>query len=208
MQDMFIAGSDTSAATLVWIMTELMRNPSTMRKAQEEVRQVVKGKQRVEESDLSKLQYLKLVLKEALRLHPPVPLLVPRETIAPCTIIGGYEIPAKTRVFVNAKAIAMDPNIWHTIDPNVFEPERFLGSSIDYKGHDFELIPFGVGRRGCPGIHFAVLLVELALANFLYCFDWSLPEDMTRDDIDMGEAIGITTHKKNPLWLSASPRSL
>ncbi|XP_021749845.1 cytochrome P450 71A9-like [Chenopodium quinoa] len=206
--DMFIAGSDTSAATLVWIMTELIKNPSTMKKAQDELKEVVKGKQRVEESDLHKLAYLKLVIKETLRLHPPVPLLVPRETTAPCTIIGGYEIPAKTRVLINAKAIAMDPNVWHTPNPNVFEPERFLNSSIDYKGLDFELIPFGVGRRGCPGLGFAVLLIELALANLLYCFDWSLPKEMTRDDIDIVEAVGLTTHKKIPLCLLAAPRSL
>ncbi|XP_021863482.1 cytochrome P450 71A9-like isoform X1 [Spinacia oleracea] len=203
--DMFIAGSDTSAATLVWIMSELMKNPTIMKKAQDEVRQIVKDKQRVEESDLPKFNYLKLVIKETLRLHPPVPLLVPRETTATCTIIGGYEIPAKTRVIINAKAIAMDPNVWHNPGPNVFEPERFLNSSIDYKGHDFELIPFGVGRRGCPGISFAVLLVELVLANLLFCFDWSLPEGVTRDDIDMVEAVGLTTHKKNPLLLLATP---
>lgn len=202
---MFIAGSDTSAATLVWIMSELMKNPTIMKKAQDEVRQIVKDKQRVEESDLPKFNYLKLVIKETLRLHPPVPLLVPRETTATCTIIGGYEIPAKTRVIINAKAIAMDPNVWHNPGPNVFEPERFLNSSIDYKGHDFELIPFGVGRRGCPGISFAVLLVELVLANLLFCFDWSLPEGVTRDDIDMVEAVGLTTHKKNPLLLLATP---
>lgn len=204
LMDMFIAGSDTSAATLVWIMAELLKNPATMKKAHDEVRHVAKGKRRVDESDLPKLAYLKLVLKETLRLHPPAPLLVPRETTAPCTIVGGYEIPAKTRVFINAKAIAMDPNVWHTTDPNEFKPERFLDSSIDYKGHDFEFIPFGVGRRGCPGLGFAVLLIELALANLLYCFDWSLPDGLIRDDIDMVEAIGLTTHKKNPLMLLAS----
>ncbi|KAK9726675.1 hypothetical protein RND81_05G229800 [Saponaria officinalis] len=204
LMDMFVAGTDTSSATLVWIMTELIKNPSIMKRAQDEVRRVVKGKQRVEESDLPKLSYLKLIIKETLRLHPPAPLLVPRETTEPCKI-GEYEIPAKTRVFINAKAIATDPNVWD--NPNDFEPKRFMDSSIDYKGHDFELIPFGIGRRGCPGINFAILLVEITLANFLYCFDWSLPKGMTTDDIDVVEAIGITMHKKEPLLLLAIPRS-
>ncbi|CAO2840523.1 unnamed protein product [Amaranthus hypochondriacus] len=202
LTDMFIAGSDTSAATLVWIMTELIKNPSMMEKAQDEVRKFVKGKQRVEESDLPKLAYLKLVIKETLRLHPPAPLLVPRETTSQCTIVGGYEIPSKTRVIINAKAIGMDPTIWN--DPQRFNPERFLDSPIDYKGHNFELIPFGAGRRGCPGISFAVLLVELTLANLLYSFDWSLPKGMQSHDIDVEEAIGLTTHKKNPLILCAN----
>ncbi|KAH9620986.1 hypothetical protein KSS87_003391 [Heliosperma pusillum] len=203
--DMFVAGSDTSSATLVWIMAELIKNPSIMTKVQEEVRRVMNGKQRVEESDLHKLSYMKLIIKEALRLHPAAPLLVPRETTEPCKI-GEYEIPAKTRVFINAKAIAMDPNVWD--NPDKFEPERFLHSSIDYKGHDFELIPFGVGRRGCPAINFAILTVEIALANLLYRFDWSLPNGMTRDDIDMAEATGITMHKKEPLLLLAIPNTL
>lgn len=203
LTDMFIAGSDTSSATLVWAMSELIKNPSTLRKAQDEVREIAKGKQRVEEIDLPKLTYLKLVLKETLRLHPPAPLLVPRETTEPCTI-RGYEIPAKTRVFINAKAISTDPNVWE-IGPNMFMPERFLDCDIDYKGQDFELIPFGAGRRGCPGLNFAVFLIELALANLLYRFDWSLPHGMTRDDVDMEEAIGLTTHKKNPLLLCATP---
>ncbi|XP_074288164.1 cytochrome P450 71A9-like [Silene latifolia] len=203
--DMFVAGSDTSAVTLVWIMAELIKNPPIMKKVQDEVRRVVNGKQRVEESDLPKLSYMKLIIKEALRLHPPAPLLVPRETTEPCKI-GEYEIPAKTRVFINAKAIAMDPNVWD--NPEKFEPERFLHSSIDYKGHNFELIPFGIGRRSCPAMNFAVLTVEIALANLLYRFDWSLPKGMTTDDIDMVEATGLTMHKKEPLLLMAIPKFL
>ncbi|CAO2824747.1 unnamed protein product [Amaranthus hypochondriacus] len=206
LTDMFIAGTDTSASVLVWAMTELIRNPPLLEKVQQEVRQLVKGKQRVEETDIPQLKYIQLIIKETFRLHPPVPLLVPRETTSPCTIINGYKIPQKTRVLINAKAIGMDPNIWEC-DPNEFNPDRFMGSSIDYKGHDFELIPFGVGRRGCPGLSFGVLLIELALANLLYCFDWSLPCGITKDDVDMEEAIGITTHKNIPLLLFANPRS-
>ncbi|VFR03310.1 unnamed protein product [Cuscuta campestris] len=179
-------------------MTELMKNPNTMRKAQSEVRQLLKGKQRVSESDLPNLDYLKMVLKESFRLHPPAPLLVPRETTGNCTV-GGYDIPAKTRVFINAMSIGRDPRTWE--NPSEFRPERFEDGGVDFKGTHFELIPFGVGRRGCPGINFAVPLVELALANLLYPFDWRLPAGV--GDVDMEETFGITVHKKTPLCLLA-----
>ncbi|KAL9228388.1 hypothetical protein vseg_003977 [Gypsophila vaccaria] len=204
-EDMFAVGTYTSSATIVWMMTELIKSPSIMKKAQDEIRQVIRGKQRVEESDLLKLSCLKLVIKETLRMHPPTPLLVPKESYEPCKF-GEYEIPAKTRIFVNAMAISMDPTVWD--NPTKFDPERFADSSIDYRGQDFEFIPFGVGRRGCPGINFATLLIEIAVANLLYCFDWSLPKEMTRDDVNMDEAVGLTMAKKEPLILVATPKSL
>ena len=172
-----------------------------MRRAQNEVRGVVKGKEVVEESDLSELVYVKLVVKEALRLHPPAPLLVPRETTEDCRV-GEYEIPSGTRVLINAKAIATDPEYWE--HPFEFRPERFLNCSIDFKGQNFELIPFGVGRRACPGINFAIPLIELALASLLYSFDWELPPGMRIEDFDMEEAPGITMHKKTLLFLMAT----
>lgn len=129
-----------------------------LRKAQNEVRGVVKGKRKLEESDLSELMYLKLVIKESFRLHPPAPSLVPRETTESCTI-EGYQIPAKTMVFFLAKMIGRDPKCWE--NPNDFFPERFL----DYKGNYFELLPFGAGRRGCPGMNFATQLVELTYTS-------------------------------------------
>lgn len=199
---MLIAGSDTSAATLVWTMAELMRNPLVKRKAQEEVREVMKGKTKVEETDLPKFRYLKLVMKESLRLHPPAPLLVPRETQENC-IIEGYEIQQNTRVFINAASISTDSKYWK--NPYEFKPERFLDSSVDFKGKNFEFLPFGVGRRACPGINYSVLLIEIALANLLFLFDWTLPEGMLTEDLDMEEALGITMHKKTPLCLVASP---
>ncbi|KAM1025806.1 hypothetical protein ACFX13_039559 [Malus domestica] len=200
--DMFIAGTDTSAATLVWTMVELIRNPRILRKAQDEVREVLKGKRKVEETDLSKLVYLKLVLKKSFRLHPSAPLLVPRETLEICTI-EGYEIPANTMVFVHAKMIGNDLKCWE--NPKEFLPERSMDSSVDYKGNHFELLPFGAGMRGCPGINFGVKLIELALANLLYCFDWELPHGVRREDLDMEEAAGITIGKKVPLFLTARP---
>ncbi|KAM1340010.1 hypothetical protein ACFX15_038215 [Malus domestica] len=202
LTDMFIAGTDTTSATLVWTMAELIMNPRILRKAQDEVREVLKGKQKVEETDLSELVYLKLVLKESFRLHPPAPLLLPRETLESCTI-EGYEIPANTMVFVLAKMIGSDPKCWE--NPKEFLPERFMDSSVDYKGNHFELLPFGAGRRGCPGMNFAAKLIELALANLLYCFDWELPHRVRREDVDMEEAAGLTVAKKVPLFLAARP---
>lgn len=182
-------------------MAELIRNPMAKIKAQEEVREVMKAKGKVEESDLSRLKYLKLVIKESLRLHPPAPLLVPRETLESCKI-GEYQIPAKTRVLINAASIATDPTYWE--NPLEFKPERFLNSSVDFRGQNFELLPFGAGRRSCPGIHFSVPLIELALANLLLLFDWTLPEGMPGQGLDMEEALGLTMHKKTPLCLIAS----
>lgn len=200
--DIFVAGTDTAAATMIWTMSELIRNPNAMKRAQEEIRQVLKGKEMVEEVDLPRLLYFKSVVKEALRLHPPAPLLVPRETTEACTI-QGFEIPAKTRVLVNAKSIAMDPTCWE--NPNEFLPERFLDSPFDFRGQHFEMLPFGVGRRGCPGMNFAMPLVELVLANLLYRFHWELPLGLGIQDLNMEEAIGITIHKRDHLWLKATP---
>ncbi|KAK3439841.1 hypothetical protein EUGRSUZ_B00182 [Eucalyptus grandis] len=204
LTDMFNAGTDTSATTLLWTMTELVRNPAMMRKAQEEVREAAKGKSQVEETDLLGLIYLRSVIKEALRLHPPLPLLVPRETIEDCKI-RGYEVPRGTTVFINVTAISTDPKSWE--NPEEFRPERFLNSSIDFKGQNYEFLPFGSGRRGCPGINFGVVIVELALANLLHRFDWKLPEGMSIEDVDMEEAYGLTTRKRTPLCLIATPVS-
>lgn len=206
MQDIFVAGTDTSSATLVWAMAELIKNPNSMKKAQEEVRKFSEGKHIVEEEDLGSLKYLKAVIKEALRLHPPAPLLVPRETREVCKI-KGFEIPAKTRVFVNAKSIGMDPKEWQ--NPEEFKPERFLESSTSvdygYGGQQFEMLPFGAGRRKCPGINYAMPIVELVLANLLHGFDWKLPSGMKSEELDMEEAMGITMHKKTHLCLVAHP---
>ncbi|KAK7389146.1 hypothetical protein VNO78_23979 [Psophocarpus tetragonolobus] len=199
--DIFVAGTDTASATMIWTMSELIKNPKTMKRAREEIREVCKGKDIVEECDLSRLLYLKSVVKEALRLHPPAPLLIPRETTQSCTI-KGFEIPVKTRVLVNAKSIAVDPNCWE--NPTEFFPERFLDSPIDFKGQHFEMLPFGAGRRGCPGVNFAMPLIELALANLLFHFDWDMPLGLGIQDLDMEEAIGITIHKKAHLRLKAT----
>ncbi|CAM8939886.1 unnamed protein product [Rhodiola kirilowii] len=196
--DIFQAGVDTGAITVVWAMTELVRNLNAMKKAQDEIRYLMAGKDRVSEQDLESLKYLKMVLKETLRLHPPAPLLLPKETTADTQVLG-YHIKAGTRVYINAWAIGRDPKTWE--QPDKFSPERFEDSPIDYKGQNFELIPFGGGRRICPGINMGMSTVELSLANMLHCFDWELPDGMTREDISMEEGAGLTTFKKIPLKL-------
>ncbi|XP_073024102.1 cytochrome P450 83B1-like [Primulina eburnea] len=198
LMNVFIAGTDTSASLIVWAMTALIKKPQVMQKAREEVRNVVGDKGVVDEDDIQNLPYLKAIIKEALRLFPPTPLSVPRETIEKCTI-DGYEIPAKTTVYVNLHSIGLDPEYWE--NPTEFNPDRFLNSTIDYKGQDFGLLPFGSGRRGCPGMNFGITTVELALANLLYSFDWELPHGMKEEDVDMEEAAGLASHKKNDLCL-------
>ncbi|XP_059638927.1 cytochrome P450 71D10-like [Cornus florida] len=178
-------------------MSELLKNPRVMEKAQAEVRQLLSTKGNlVYEDDLHKLSYLKLVIKETLRLHPPLPLLLPRESMERFEI-NGYEIPAKSQVIVNIWAISRDPENWN--DPESFLPERFLDSLIDYKGTDFQYLPFGAGRRICPGMSFGLANVELPLANLLYHFDWELPEGEKQEDLDMTKAFGAAICKKRDL---------
>ncbi|KAK9220403.1 hypothetical protein WN943_009054 [Citrus x changshan-huyou] len=196
--DVLIAGTDTSAATLIWALTYLMKNCRVMKKVQEEIRSLIRNKDFVDEDDVEKLSYLRAVVKETLRMQPVAPLLIPRETTEKCKI-DRYEIPQKTRVFVNAWAIGRDPETWE--NPNEFYPERFIDSPIDFKGQHFELIPFGAGRRICPGIQMGIATVDLALANLLYKFDWEMPFGMHNDDLDFDALPGLAVHKKNPLCL-------
>ncbi|XP_060180430.1 5-OH-xanthotoxin synthase-like [Lycium barbarum] len=198
LMNVLIAGSDTSAAAIVWAMTALMKNPKVMKKVQEEIRTSIGNKGIVNEDDIQNMSYLKAVIKETFRLYPPVPLLVPRVSMDKSTL-EGYEIQPGTIIHVNSWAIARDPEIWE--NPEEFIPERFLNNDIDFKGQDYELIPFGAGRRGCPGITLGVASTELALSNLLYAFDWELPCGMKKEDIDTNVRPGITMHKKNELFL-------
>ncbi|KAF4362232.1 hypothetical protein F8388_008116 [Cannabis sativa] len=199
--NIFGAGSDTSATTIDWAMAELMRNPRVMKKAQDEVRQVFREKGLVNESSINEMKYLKSVVKETLRLHPPAALLIPRESREKCEI-NGYEIPTKTRIIVNAWAIGRDPKYW--IEPESFMPERFVDSAIDFKGNNFEYIPFGAGRRICPGISFGLINVELPLALLLYHFDWNLPNGMKNEHLDMTERFGLAICRKKDLYVIPS----
>uniref|UniRef100_A0A0E0KFN7 4-hydroxyphenylacetaldehyde oxime monooxygenase n=1 Tax=Oryza punctata TaxID=4537 RepID=A0A0E0KFN7_ORYPU len=200
--DTFVGGITTTSVTLHWAMSELILNPRVMKKAQDEIRAIVGVKERVQHHDMPKLKYLKMVVKETLRLHPPATLLVPRETTRHFKV-GGYDIPAKTKVIVNAWAIGRDPNVWK--DPEEFIPERFEETDIDYNGAHFELVPFGSGRRICPGLAMGVANIEFILASMLFCFDWELPHGVRKEDIDMEEEGKLTFHKKIPLLLVPTP---
>ncbi|TXG52096.1 hypothetical protein EZV62_021265 [Acer yangbiense] len=199
LMNVFVGGTDASVATVVWAMTYLMKNPNYMKKAQEEIRHIMGNKDFVNEDDIQNLPYLKAVVKETMRLQPAAPLS-PRSTTEKCNL-EGYEIPAKTLVFVNAFAIGRDPEAWENAEE--FNPDRFIGSCIDLKGQNFELVPFGGGRRSCPGIYMGIAMVELALANLLHKFDWELPAGMKKEDLDFEVLPGITMHKKNTLFLIA-----
>ncbi|KAK1382098.1 5-OH-xanthotoxin synthase, partial [Heracleum sosnowskyi] len=202
--DIFNGGTGTSATALTWAMTSLLRNQGVMKKAQEEIRRVIGKKGNVDEDDIQNLPYLRAVVKETLRLYPPAPLLLPRVTMG-SSIIGEdkehmYMIKPKTLVYVSMYAIGRDPETWK--DPMEFVPERFLERpDLDYKGQQFEYIPFGAGRRICVGIHLGVTTVELALANLLYTFDWEPPAGMRFEDIDDEAENGLAFQKKNALYL-------
>ncbi|KAK9903903.1 hypothetical protein M0R45_000874 [Rubus argutus] len=196
--DLFLGGIDTSSITMVWAMAELSMKPQVMKKAQEEVRNCIGNKGKVTETDTEQLHYLKMIIKETLRLHPPGPLLLPRETTSHFKVLG-YDIDPKTAVLVNDWSISRDPEFWK--DPDEFIPERFDDSCIDFKGQHFEYLPFGAGRRICPGMYMATTTMELGLANLLYCFDWKVPDGMKEEDINMEETTGITISLKDPLEL-------
>ncbi|KAM3249817.1 hypothetical protein P3L10_011587 [Capsicum annuum] len=197
LMNVLVAGSDNSAAIVVWAMTALVKNPKAMKKVQEEIRNLIGNKGVVNEDDIQNMSYLKAVIKETFRLYRPDPLLILRESMKKSRL-EGYEIQPGTLVHVNAWAIARETEIWK--NATEFIPERFLDSDIDFKREDYELIPFGAGRRGCPGITLGIVAIELALSNLLYPFDWELPYGLKKEDIDTDVRHGITMHKKNELY--------
>ena len=177
-------------------MTELLRNPRLMQKVRQELSEVIGAGQMVRESDMDRLPYFQAVVKETLRLHPAGPLLLPFKAKNDVELCG-FTIPSNSHVLVNMWAIARDPSYWE--DPSSFLPERFLGSKIDYRGQDYEYIPFGAGRRICPGIPLAIRMVQLVLASIIHSFNWKLPEGITPLTIDMQEKCGATLKKAIPL---------
>ncbi|CAM0877575.1 unnamed protein product [Alopecurus aequalis] len=199
--DLFAGGTETTLTTLQWAMAELMRNPSMMSRAQDEVRAAFMGQNKVTEEGLGELSYLQCIIKETLRLHPPGPL-VPRECREHCRILG-YDVPKGTAILVNVWAINRDPQCWD--EPEEFVPERFVASDKDFKGNNFDFIPFGAGRRICPGMLFGLATIELALASLLFNFDWSLPDGTLPSELDMTETMGVAARKKVPLWLRPTP---
>nr|AJD87463.1 cytochrome P450 CYP76AD7 [Mirabilis jalapa] len=204
IMDLFSAGTETTLITLEWAMTELLRCPDKMAKAQAEIDQVIDMDGSVQESDIPKLPYIQAIVKEILRLHPATPFLVPRMAEQEVQLCD-YYVPKNAQILVNVWLIGRDPSVWS--NPETFIPERFLGRDIDVKGQDFELIPFGSGRRICPGMSLGYRMVHLMLANLLHSFDWSLPNGLDPKDLDMEDTFGLTLRKAQPLDAVAHYRS-
>ncbi|XP_062227676.1 cytochrome P450 93A3-like [Phragmites australis] len=203
MLDIFAAGTDTTTITLEWALSELINHPAVLRKAQAELDAVVGTDRLADESDIPRLPYLQAVAKETLRLHPTGPLVV-RRSIEQCTV-GGYDVPAGATVFVNVWAIGRDPACWGP-DPLAFRPERFLegeNAGMDVRGQHFHLLPFGSGRRICPGASLAMLVVQAALAAMVQCFEW---RPVGGAPVDMEEGPGLTLPRKHPLNCTVTPR--
>lgn len=199
---MILGGSDTTTVTLTWAVALLLNNRNVLKKAQDELDTHVGRERLLKESDMKNLVYLQAILKETQRLYPAAPLAVPHETMEDCTV-AGYHVPVGTRLFVNLAKLHRDPNVW--FDPYKFKPERFLSSHKDFdvRGQHFELIPFGTGRRVCPGISFALQVMQLILANLLHRFEFATPND---EPVDMDEGIGLTNLKATPLEVLFTPR--
>ncbi|XP_059653669.1 cytochrome P450 98A2 [Cornus florida] len=201
--DMITAGMDTTAISVEWAMAELIKNPRVQQKAQEEMDRVIGFERVITESDFSNLPYLQSVAKEALRLHPPTPLMLPHRANANVKV-GGYDIPKGSNVHVNVWAVAHDPAVWK--NPSEFRPERFFEEDVDMKGHDFRLLPFGAGRRVCPGAQLGINLVTSMLGHLLHHFSWAPPNGLKPEDIDMGENPGLVTYMRSPVQAVPTPR--
>ncbi|CAL9226172.1 unnamed protein product [Arabidopsis halleri] len=197
--DIFLGGTTTTFTAIDWAMTFLIRHPESMKKLQDEIRTYSRNKLYVSEEEVENMTYLKAVIKEVLRLQPPGPLLIPRH-LSEDVKLKGYDIVAGTMVFINAWAIHRDIAKWGQ-DAEEFKPERHLDLSLDFQGQDFNFIPFGSGRRLCPAIDFATTLIEVAVANFVYRFNWRVENRLLGDDDEyyLAETTGIEVCRKFPL---------
>ncbi|CAL5376776.1 unnamed protein product [Camellia sinensis] len=201
--DLIAGGTDTSAITLEWAMSELLKKPDLINKATKELDRVIGRERWVEEKDFPQLPYLDAIVKETMRLHPVVVLLAPHLALEDCKV-AGYDIRKGTRVFINTWSMGRDPTIWDA--PEEFCPERFLGKEIDVRGQSFELLPFGSGRRMCPGYSLGLKMIRSSLANMLHGFSWKLPDNLKTEDLGMEEVFGLTTLRKTPLVAVVEPR--
>ncbi|KAL6297192.1 hypothetical protein ACE6H2_005334 [Prunus campanulata] len=199
---LIVAGAEAPAVQMTWALALLLNNREALKKAQEELDQIIGKDRQVKESDTKNLVYLQAIIKESTRLYPAGPLSLPHESTEDC-MVGDYHVPAGTRLLVNLSKLHRDPKVWS--DPNEFRPERFLTThkSFDVKGHDFELIPFGSGRRMCPGMSLALKVIALTLASLLHGFEITTPTD---EPVDMGETVGLTNNKATPLEVLFTPR--
>ncbi|XWS73642.1 hypothetical protein CRYUN_Cryun02cG0146000 [Craigia yunnanensis] len=201
--NLFTAGTDTSSSIIEWALAEIMKNPKILKKAHDEMDKVIGRNRRLEESDIPKLPYFQAICKETFRKHPSTPLNLPRVSTQACEI-NGYYIPKNTRLSVNIWAIGRDPDVWE--NPLDFTPERFLSgknAKIDPRGNDFELIPFGAGRRICAGTRMGIMLVEYILGTLVHSFEWMLPNG---GELNMDEAFGLALQKAVPLSAMVRPR--
>ncbi|XP_012568431.1 cytochrome P450 CYP736A12-like [Cicer arietinum] len=202
--DVILGAIDTSANVIGWTFSELLRHPKVMKNLQNEIEKEVGNKRMVEEKDLKKFKYLDMVIDESLRLYPVGPLLLPRECRESVTI-DGYFIKEKTRLIVNAWAIGRDPNVWSE-NAEEFYPERFVDKTMNYQGQDFECIPFGSGRRRCPGIHLGLVTVRFVIAQLVHCFNWELPSNITPSNLNMEEKFGLSIPRAQHLHAIPSYR--
>ncbi|CAI9114424.1 OLC1v1015143C1 [Oldenlandia corymbosa var. corymbosa] len=202
-QDLLAGGTESSAVTVEWAIAELLKKPKLFEKAIEELDRVIGQNRWVKENEVHNLPYIEAIAKETMRLHPVAPMLVPRCAREDCKV-NGYDIKEGTRIFVNVWTIGRDPDVWE--NPEEFNPDRFIGKNIDVNGHDYELLPFGSGRRMCPGYNLGIKVIYASLANLLHGFKWKLPDKMGPEDLNMEEIFGLSTPKKIPLVAVAEPR--
>ncbi|XP_034673368.1 flavonoid 3'-monooxygenase [Vitis riparia] len=205
--NLFTAGTDTSSSTVEWAIAELIRHPEMMAQAQQELDAVVGRGRLVTDLDLPRLTYLQAIIKETFRLHPSTPLSLPRMAAESCEI-NGYHIPKNATLLVNVWAIARDPEVWEK--PLEFRPSRFLPGgerpNADVRGNDFEVIPFGAGRRICAGMSLGLRMVHLLTATLVHAFNWELPEGQVAEKLNMDEAYGLTLQRAAPLMVHPRPR--
>ncbi|PIN02944.1 Cytochrome P450 CYP2 subfamily [Handroanthus impetiginosus] len=202
-QDLLAGGTESSAVTVEWAISELLKKPEIFKEATEELDRVIGKNKWVNEKDIPNLPYVEAIVKETMRLHPVAPMLVPRLAREDCKV-AGYDIQKGSQVLVNVWTIGRDPSLWD--NPTEFCPERFIGKDIDVKGQDFELLPFGSGRRMCPGYSLGLKVIQSSLANLLHGFNWKLPDNMKREELNMEEIFGLSTPRKIPLVAVAEPR--
>ncbi|KAM0917349.1 hypothetical protein ACQ4PT_009576 [Festuca glaucescens] len=207
MMDMLFGGPDTIGATIEWAMAEMLRSPDILRRLQQELDDVVGVDRAVDESDLDKLPFLKCIVKETFRMHPPIPMHL-HGTTKDC-LLGGYSVPSGSRVLINAWAIGRDSEAWK--DADKFRPSRFMSGEgeaarLNLKGGCYEFLPFGAGRRSCPAQGLGPYAVEFAVATLAHGFEWELPDGMNPAELDMGDLFGVTVSRAKRLHAVPKPR--
>lgn len=197
---MVMDAADTVPHHINWGMTLLINNQHVLKKAQEEIDTKVGKARWIDDNDIKNLVYLQAIVKETLRLYPPSPLLVPHENTEEC-VVSGYRIPKGTRLYANVMKLQLDPKVWP--NPEQFNPDRFLSTDINFRGQDYEFIPFGSGRRSCPGISYALQMEHLTIGHLIQGFNYQTPSN---EPLDLQEGIGMTMPKVNPVEVIITPR--